>query len=60
MGRTRANTATGASDGALYGATKRVRCMPKWAGRPHANTASGAFGGAPCGATKRVKGVPTW
>ena len=44
--------------GAPYGATKRVRGVPKWGWGRHAGAAILAFGGAPYGATKRVRGVP--
>ena len=55
-----ARSATGAFGGAPYGATKRVRGVPKWMGGRHARFATGDFGGAPYGATKRVRGVPEW
>ena len=61
MGRRRhASSVTGTLGGAPYGATKRVRGVPKkgGGGGPHANCATGALGGAPYGATKRVRGVP--
>eukprot|EP00959_Pyramimonas_sp_CCMP1952_P164865 3446005-Pyramimonas_sp.AAC.1 len=48
-----ASAATGAFGGALYGATERVRGVPKWGVEPHASAASAAFGGAPYGATRR-------
>ena len=38
-----------------YGASKRVRGVPKWRRRRHANAATGAFGGAPHGATILVR-----
>eukprot|EP00959_Pyramimonas_sp_CCMP1952_P195730 4092404-Pyramimonas_sp.AAC.1 len=43
-----------------YGATKRVRGVPKSVRWAHGNAATGAFAGAPYGATKRMRGVPKW
>ena len=60
VGDPHANCATGTFGGAPSGATKRVRCVPKWVARTYANCATGTFGGAPSGATKRVRGVPKW
>ena len=55
-GWTHVNAATGAFGGAPYGATNRVRGVPKWVARTHVDSATGAFGGAPYGATNRVMG----
>eukprot|EP00959_Pyramimonas_sp_CCMP1952_P012358 261148-Pyramimonas_sp.AAC.1 len=44
----------------MYGATKRVRGVPKRMRCSRANAATGANNGTPYGATKRVSGVPTW
>ena len=44
--------------GAPYGATKRVRGVPKRGCRPRAGGNSEALGGAPYRATKRMRGVP--
>eukprot|EP00959_Pyramimonas_sp_CCMP1952_P188372 3939380-Pyramimonas_sp.AAC.1 len=46
MGWSHANMATGALGGAPYGATKRVRGVPKWVGRSHVTIATGAMNGA--------------
>eukprot|EP00959_Pyramimonas_sp_CCMP1952_P154595 3234054-Pyramimonas_sp.AAC.1 len=45
--------ALGPSVEPLYGATKRVRGVPKSVCGTHAGTPIGAFGGSPYGATKR-------
>ena len=60
MAGTNANVATWAFGGPPYGATNRVRGVPKWVAGTNANAATWAFGGAPYGATNRVRGVPKW
>eukprot|EP00959_Pyramimonas_sp_CCMP1952_P001568 32157-Pyramimonas_sp.AAC.1 len=42
--------------GGPYGATKRVRGVPKWVRWAHANAGIWVFGRAPSGVKKRVKG----
>ena len=55
------DVATGAFGGTPYGATNRVKGVPKWVARTHVDPPPyGAFGGTPYGATNRVRGVPKW
>ena len=59
--RCHADPPTGAFGGAPYGATNRVRGVPKWqcwVEETHVGPPTGAFGGAPYGATERVRGEP--
>eukprot|EP00959_Pyramimonas_sp_CCMP1952_P240054 5016710-Pyramimonas_sp.AAC.1 len=44
--------------GAPFGATNRVRGVPKLARWCHTSAAAGAFGGAPFGATTRARRLP--